>query len=216
MPNFREPLERVLRGTTKRPWHGVAAVAAGGAVYGAAMGAFGGFDGDRPLQIAFSAVKVPILVLVTTLLALPSFLVVNTLLGLRADLPDVLRALAATQAALAVVLASLAPYTAVWYLSTRDYHEATLFNASMFAAASLSAQWVLRRRYAPLVAKDPRHRWMMRAWLIVYAFVGIQMGWVLRPFIGQPGVPATFFRDGAWGNAYVVVAETAVRAFGGR
>ena len=30
---------------------------------------------------------------------------------------------------------------------------------------------------------------MLRAWLGVYAFVGIQMGWVLRPFVGQPDRP---------------------------
>jgi hypothetical protein len=35
------------------------------------------------------------------------------------------------------------------------------------------------------------------------------MGWVLRPFIGEPGRPVTFFRDDAWGNAYVYILETA-------
>ena len=32
------------------------------------------------------------------------------------------------------------------------------------------------------------------------------MGWVLRPFIGDPSLPVAFFRQGAWGNAHVVVA----------
>ena len=163
-----------------------------------------------------SAAKVPLLILVTTVLALPSFFVVNTLLGLRDDFPGAARAVAATQAAVAVVLASLAPYTALWYASTRDYHEATLFNALMFGVASLSAQWVLRRRYAPLIARDRRHRWVMWGWLGAYAFVGIQMGWVLRPFIGQPGKPVTFFRADTWGNAYVIVAEAAWQALTGR
>lgn len=114
------------------------------------------------------------------------------------------------------MLASLAPYTAVWYASTRDYHEATLFNAVMFGAASVAAQWVLRRHYAPLIARNRRHRRMLWAWPGVYAFVGIQMGWVLRPFIGQPGKAVTFFRSDTWGNAYVIVADIAWRALGGR
>ena len=216
MPRLLDPVDRVLRGATGRVWPGVAAVAAGGAAYGAVMGAFGGFGGDRVLQVAYSAAKVPLLILVTTALAMPSFFVVNSLLGLRADFPAAARAVAGTQAAVAVVLASLAPYTAVWYASTRDYHEATLFNALMFAVASGAAQWVLRRRYAPLVAKDRRHRWMMRGWLVVYAAVGVQMGWVLRPFVGQPGKPVTFFREDVLGNAYVVVADLVWRAVGGR
>lgn len=216
MPHPLRTVDRMLRGSADRVWPGLAAVAAGGAAYGAVMGAFGGLGGDRPLQVAFSAAKVPLLILVTTALAMPSFFVINTLLGLRNDFPEVVRAVSATQAAVAVVLASLAPYTAVWYASTRDYHEATLFNALMFGVASLAAQWVLRRRYAPLVARNPRHRLTLRAWLGVYAFVGIQMGWVLRPFIGEPGRPVTFFRSDTWGNAYVVVAETAWRALGGK
>jgi hypothetical protein len=86
----------------------------------------------------------------------------------------------------------------------------------MFAAASIAAQWVLRRRYAPLIARNPRHRVMVRTWLLLYAFVGIQMGWVLRPFLGQPGRPVTFFREDAWGNAYVVIVETVWMVVKGR
>jgi hypothetical protein len=191
---------------------GLGVVVAGGMAYGAVMGASAGLGGDRPLQVLFSAVKVPLLLLVTTALALPSFFVANSLLGLRADFPEAARAVAATQAAVAVVLAALAPYTALWYATSADYHEAILFNAGMFAAASAAAQWVLRRRYAGLVARDPRHRAMLRAWLGVYAFVGVQMAWVLRPFVGRPDRPVTFFRDDAWGNAYVAVADLAWRA----
>ena len=204
-------IDRFLRGATgaaEKPigvWQGLGVVVGGGMAYGAVMGMFGGWTGDRPLQVLFSALKVPLLILVTTALALPSFFVVNTLLGLRDDFREAARAVSETQAAVAVVLASLAPYTALWYASTRDYHEATLFNALMFGVASVAAQWVLRRRYAPLIARNPRHRVMLRAWLVAYAFVGIQMGWILRPFIGQPGRPVTFFRSDTWGNAYVVL-----------
>ncbi len=222
MPRALRFVDRLLRGAALRGpadtgaarvgvWAGLAVVAVGGAAYGAVMGCFGGFAADRPLQILFSAVKVPLLIAVTTALALPSFFVLNSLLGLRDDFAEAVRAVAVTQSAVAVVLASLAPYTAVWYASTTDYHEATLFNAAMFAVASGAAQWVLRRRYAPLIARNPRHRVMLWGWLAVYAFVGIQMGWVLRPFLGQPGVPVTFVREETWGNAYVVVFESVWR-----
>lgn len=39
-----------------------------------------------------------------------------------------------------------------------------------------------------------------------------QMGWVLRPFIGNPTLPVTFFRAEQWGNAYVEVLETIRRS----
>lgn len=188
-----------------------------GVVYGAVMGTFGGVGGDRPLQLLYSGVKVPLLLLVTFALSLPSFFVLNTILGVRADFADVLRALIATQAGLTVILASLAPFTAFWYVAytgTDAYQTALLFNTLMFAIASIGAQWMLRRSYRPLIARSPRHRLLLRAWIVVYAFVGVQMAWVLRPFIGDPHKPVTFFRAGAWGNAYEEVFHLITHTLG--
>ena len=193
-----------------RTW--LLAVGCGGGLYGAVMGGFGGLTPDRIVQVFYSAVKVPILLLATTLIATPSFFVLNSLLGLRADFAAAFRAVLGAQAAIAIILATLAPYTALWYLSTTDYHEATTFNALMFALASFAAQWQLRRRYRDLEAKHSRHATMRRLWVVLYAFVGIQMGWFLRPFIGDPTRTPTFFRPDAFGNAYVVVLETVWQA----
>ena len=188
----------------------VAFVAIFGAFYGAVMGTFGGVRGERALQLLYSGLKVPLLLLVTFALSLPSFFVLNTLLGVRADFARALRALVATQAVLTIVLASLAPFTAVWYASLDAYRPAILFNAAMFAVASFAAQGLLRRWYAPLIARNIRHRMLLRVWIIIYAFVGVQMAWVLRPFVGDPTKPTRFFREGAWGNAYVEVARMIV------
>lgn len=191
----------VLRGrASRRGWWLVLPC---GAVYGAVMGSFGG----QAAQMACSAIKVPLLLPATLGLSLPSFFLLNTLLGVRADFARALRAVLGSQAALAVLLLALAPLTGFWYASSADYEAAILFNALMFALASLGAQVVLVRSYRPLIAADRRHRWPLRAWVVVYAFVGIQMGWVLRPFVGRPGGPIQFFRPDAWDNAYVVVAR---------
>ena len=181
-----------------------------GVFYGAVMGTFGGVRGERALQLLYSGLKVPLLLLVTFALSLPSFFVLNTLLGVRADFGRALRALVATQAVLTIVLASLAPFTALWYASSGAYRPAILFNAAMFALASFAAQGLLRRWYAPLIERNPRHRVLLRTWIVIYAFVGVQMAWVLRPFVGDPGQPTRFFRQGAWGNAYVEVARMVI------
>ena len=182
-------------------------IALGDFMYGAGMGAFGGFAGQRMLQVFFSAIKVPLLIMASFALTLPSFFVLNTLLGLRADFARALRALVATQATVAILLAALAPYTAVWYWSNGTYHHATLFNGLMFAIAAFAAQWPLRRRYQPLIQRNPKHRKMLRAWIVLYVFVAIQMAWILRPFIGDPTRSTTFFREDTWGNAYLIVGE---------
>ncbi len=186
-----------------------------GALYGAVMGSFAGVFGERFLQVVYSAVKVPFLLTATFALSLPSFFVINTLLGLRSDFTYAVRALVATQAGLTIILASFAPFTVLWYASFGDYRAAILFNAVMFGTASISAQWLLRRFYEPLIRRNRKHRLMLRGWLVIYAFVGIQMGWVLRPFIGNPNSPTQFFRQEAWGNAYVQLARIVINLFAG-
>ena len=46
-----------------------------------------------------------------------------------------------------------------------------------------------------------------RIWLVVFALVGTQMSWVLRPFIGDPGRPFEWFRERE-GNFFQAVLRT--------
>jgi hypothetical protein len=195
------------RGAALRVGHYVLLIAVFGILYGSVMGSYGAVQGPRIWQVIYSASKVPLLLLATFLLSLPSFFVLNTLLGLRDDFPRVVSCLLATQAGLTVILASLAPITSFCYVSGCGYEPAILLNGVLFAVASVSAQWIQRRDYRPLVARRSLHRWMLRTWIIIYVFVGIQMGWVLRPFIGNPRAPVQYFREDSWSNAYVAVAE---------
>lgn len=193
--------DAILRG---RPPAGSWRLALGcGLAYGAIMGTFGG----RPTQVAYSALKVPLLLMATLLLGLPTYLILNTLLGVRSDFAAAWRAVVASQAGFTIILVSLAPLTLLFYASTTFYQGAVFFNALIFALSSLGAQWILARSYRPLIERNPNHRFLLRTWLILYAFVGIQMGWNLRPFVGDPAKPSQFFRPGPWENAYVIVAR---------
>jgi hypothetical protein len=41
-----------------------------------------------------------------------------------------------------------------------------------------------------------RHtRLVFRCWVILFAVVGTQMGWVIRPFVGNPSLPFSWFRE---------------------
>lgn len=183
-------------------------IGACGLLYGAVMGAFALKGGlERAPQLLFSALKVPLLLGVTGALCLPSFWVLNTLLGLRDDWPRVMAGLLATQAASSLVLAALCPFTLLCYASSDSHTLALGCNALMFASASLSAQKLLGRYYGPLVRRDPRHAALLKVWLLLYALIGVQMGWVLRPFVGDLNSPLAFFRPDAWSNAYEVVAR---------
>lgn len=185
----------------------VAFLVVAGMAYGAVMGSFSALAAGRQHQLLYSAAKVPMLLLVTFLLCLPSFFVINAVTGLRDDFGEAVKAVVAAQACVAVALAGLAPFTVLFYLSSSDYTLAVFFNGVMFALATLAAQIVVRRYYGPLIQRSPRHRIMFLLWLALYIFVGIQMAWVLRPFVGDPNAPVAFFRADAWSNAYIVIVH---------
>lgn len=218
MPALLRTADDVLRraGWTVRPdvpWAAIvrllACVVLFASLYGAAMGLFRGMSGQSAwaLQMLYSAIKTPLLLIGSFLVSLPSYFVLSTLFGLRGEFDRALRALVAAQAGLAISLASLAPLTVLCYASTTNYQRAVLFNGAMFAVAAMAGQWLVRAHFRPLIARNPRHRPLLFVWGFVYALVAIQLAWLLRPFFGSPGLELTFLRPEAWDNAYVVVGR---------
>lgn len=213
-----QSVEAVLRcegrhrvGGANVPWAQLAVmVCAGGFVYGLVMGSYAG----RSLQALYSGIKVPMLLGISSVICLPSFYVILSLLGLRRDFAAAFRGILAAQATLALCLAALAPVTAVIYLSIDNYQLATMSNGIQFALATIGGQSTFNQHYRPLIRAHARHLLGKWAWTVVYVFVAIQMAWVLRPFIGTPGLPPAFFREDAWSNAYVAVTRTVLDVFG--
>ncbi len=211
----------------------LAAIVLAGAVYGGVMGTFQLTSLARLPLVAFSAFKVPILIVLTTAICLPAYFVLNTILGLREDFPRALRAVLIGQTAQAIALASLAPLVLVAYASGVTHGQAQLASALNFLLATGVGQVVLIRHYRVLIREDgemPRaagrgasgggeanggrgakHRIMLWTWVVIYAFVGIQLGWILRPYIGVPGLPVQFFREDAFSNAYVYFLRLILR-----
>ena len=203
-----------MRDAYRASTHAKSLVENGSRVVSVATDRFYFFGDDKHLSDVRSAVKVPLLLGATVVLALPSFVVINALAGVRPDLGLAIRAIVLSQATLAIILAALAPITLFFYASSSDYTTAILFNGLMFAVASFGAHAALRRLYRPLLERVRRHAGPLRAWVFLYAFVGIQMGWTLRPFVGEMGQPVQFFRGGDLENAYVIVAHMILRSLG--
>jgi hypothetical protein len=75
-------------------------------------------------------------------------------------------------------------------------------------------------RFEPPGALDPlenrvlgKHvKTVFNLWMIVFALVGAQMGWVLRPFIGNPDMPFTWFR-GRESNFFQAILRTISNLF---
>ncbi len=173
---------------------GMTVVVAAGALHGLALGSLG----FRPTAMLMGAVKVPILLVTGTLLCLPNLWVVHALLGLRAQFGETVRGIVSAQCVLAIAAASLAPVLVLASLSGATYPFALFANASVFALAAWCGQRALRRSLRPLVERAPRLRLALIAWFAIQAFVSTKVGWILRPFVGDPALPVEFLRADRW------------------
>jgi hypothetical protein len=204
-----------------------------GLAYGMCMGFFPLFREGGPVwpQFFASAVKVPLLFLLTLIVTFPSLYVFNALAGSRLTIVSVLRLLIAALAVNLTVLASLGPIVAFFSVSSTSYSFMVLLNVAMFTVAGmLGLSFLLQTLHRLVVAMmdpskevappsagsqatppvippresalDPlegrvlgRHeKLVFRCWIVVFALVGSQMGWVLRPFLGDPNQEFTWFR----------------------
>lgn len=125
-----------------------------GIVYGLFMGLYAVLTRTPPCfaQMFASAVKVPILFILTLIITFPSLYVFSALLGVRLGPKDTLRLILAPVAANLAVLASLGPITGFFTLSTSSYPFMKLLNFLFFAVSGIIGLKVLLSMLARLDA----------------------------------------------------------------
>lgn len=164
-----------------------------GAVYGASLGMYGlshGVEGAWK-QLVSATIKLPLLFPLTLAVTLPSLYVFGALLGSPLGHAATLRLLLIVGVVNTAVLASLGPVFVFFAASTNSYPFLLLLNVAFAAAGGFVSLVVLRRGLENgFAAANPGERRVARrvlvAWSAVYAAVGAQMGWLLRPFLGAP------------------------------
>lgn len=197
---------RVDRDTTRHMAAMVTTIVLFGAVYGAVLGSW---HGAR--LAAYVAIKIPLMLLITAAVTALFNWIVASLLGLAMRLRQIVALTLMPLAITAIVAASLSPV--VWLfnesLPPPSPTQQTLHNllylthTLLIAASGLAGTSVLR---GVLVdgCGDRRLAGRIRAsWIVIYAFVGGEVAWMLRPFVGSVHLPVVFLRDDALqGNVY--------------
>ena len=178
-----------------------------GAIYGAVLGSW---HGAR--LATYVAIKVPLLMLSTALITALFNWVVAALLGLRMRIAQTFALTLVPLAIASIVAASLAPVA--WFFTRslpgpspaqQTLHNVLyLVHVALIASAGIAGTSALRRVLTDVCHGDEnRARAVRFAWVVLYAFVGGEMAWVLRPFVGSVFLPVVFLRDDALnGNVY--------------
>lgn len=174
------------------------------AIYGAVMG-----FSNSLLQAISSAVKLPVLFLITLVICLPTLYFFNLLFGSRMSLSQTLALILTAIAVTAVLTLSFAPIALFFWLTAPHYQFFKLLNVAILTLtgfSGLSFLWQGMRHVEK--GEGARVRSLaLWAWIVVYGFVGTQMAWTLRPFFGAPGLSFEIFRD-LGGNFYVNILQS--------
>jgi hypothetical protein len=170
------------------------------ALYGAVMG-----SSHSLWQALSSAVKMPILFLATLFVCAPTLYFFNILYGSNQSLTQNVTLILTALTVTAVLLLSFAPITVFFLLTTSQYQFFKLLNVAIFTVSGVMGVTFLAQGMQVVSAGDERgagaRRWVLFLWIFVYAFVGSQMAWTIRPFIGAPSMDFELFRQ-LGGNFY--------------
>src|SRR3989454_12524996 len=152
--------------------------------FGLVAGAYSG-----PAQAVSAGVKLPFLFFATFAVCVPAFFVVQVLVGSRLRLLQVVVVVFGALALTSVLLGAFVPITAFFLISGANYYFQHLLNIAIAGVAGLFGMYALHDGLAVVCEKRgvyPRKALtIMRAWAVLFAFVGIQLAWNLRPFLGD-------------------------------
>jgi hypothetical protein len=180
------------------------------AIYGATMGM------NHSVWLALSStLKLPCLFLITATICIPSLYTFNVLLGQRFKFLQTVALMTMTLATTTILLASLAPLSLFFVLTTKNYHFLKLMHVAVLGLCGLYGVQYLYRgcTYIAFRMEQPLNKLLLRVWIAIYAVVGMQLGWRLRPFIGSPG-PFEVFRSQGDSNFYITVWQAFVNLLG--
>ena len=194
----------------------LAVIVVGTGMFGAAMGSW-----RAPMQALYTAIKFPLIILLTALgngllnAMLAPLLGVN--LGVRQSLLAVLMSFTIASA----ILGAFSPVLAylVWNTpplvsgaqSNLSAHSLILLSeTAMIAFAGVAANMRLLQLLRELSGSKAAARKVLLAWLAGNLLLGSQLSWIFRPFVGSPGLPVQFLRaDPFHGSFFEAVLRAA-------
>ena len=220
----QDPIPTLLRGEPERlrGWLAdararrfvpcVLAIMAGAALYGAAIGSW-----RSPKQALFTAIKFPLVLLVTAAGNAMLNAVLAPLFGVVLNFRQAVLAILISQAVAGIILGAFSPLAAfiVWNLPAMSESASRygvfaflqVTQAAVIAFAGVAAVAHLYRLLRSLSPGERSARNLLAAWLVGNLLLGSQLAWICRPFFGSPFLEVQFLRPEALkGNFFEAIA----------
>jgi hypothetical protein len=172
-----------------------------GAMYGATMGLY-----HSKGLAAVSAIKVPMLFLLTLGICLPSLHFVGLLLGSPVRFGQTVVVLLTAICQTSILLAAFAPISLFFLVTGSEYAFLLIMHVGIFAFCGAAGLRAVHKNLQGVQMAANKEAWnvpgdrLLLIWMMLYMFVGTQMAFNLAPFIKSDG-PITLF-NALEGNFY--------------
>jgi hypothetical protein len=172
-------------------------------LYGAVMGSYHSF-----IQSLVAGIKVFVLFLSTVILCFPSFFIIQQVLGSKMSFRQMTMIVLSGVVLTSTIALSFAPIVIVFQVTGGNYHFLQLLHVAIFIFAGIFGMKLMVD--ALKYACDQKNIYpqigvtVFRIWVIIMAFVGIQLAWNLRPFLCEKNEEFKWFRTYE-GNFYTAI-----------
>lgn len=172
-------------------------------LYGVVMGSYHSF-----LQSVVAGLKVTFLFFSAILICFPSFYVIQQVLGSRMTMRQMVFIILSGFVLTSAIAISFSPVVILFQVTGGNYHFLQLLHVAIFIFSGIFGMKLMvdalkfaceKKDIYPHIGVN-----VFRIWMIILAFVGIQIAWNLRPFLCEKREEFKLFRKYE-GNFYTAI-----------
>lgn len=172
--------------------------------YGLIMGSY-----NSAIQAISSGLKLCILIFLTLLVCFPSFYIVQLVLGSKVKMKQLAVMILSGFLMTTTIMLAFAPIVLFFQMSGDNYHFLQLLHVGVLVFSGFfgmrAVLEALKNSFAESGVYPKIGLNIFRIWVIIFAFVGVQLSWNLRPFVGSKDMTFQIVRTNTQGNFYNTV-----------
>jgi hypothetical protein len=172
-------------------------------LYGVVMGSYHSF-----IQSLVAGLKVTLLFLSSIIICFPSFFVIQQVLGSKMALRQMIFIVLSGFVLTSAIALSFSPIIILFQITGGNYHFLQLLHVSIFIFSGIFGMRLMVEALKFACEKKDIYPnigvTVFRIWIIILAFVGIQIAWNLRPFLCNKTEDFKLFRKYE-GNFYTAI-----------
>ncbi len=172
------------------------------------MGSYNGF-----LQAVSSGLKVPAMFTLEIIICFPAFFIIHLILGSKPGFYQMPAIILTGFVLSTTIMVSFAPIVLFFLITGSNYEFLKLLHVGIFILSGIFGMKAIidalkfsceKKNIYPKVGVK-----VFQFWIIILAFVGMQLAWNLRPFIGSKNKSFEIFREQN-GNFYTAVLQSSL------